>query len=101
MSKHKASITPNEKIRKQKFIMALLKQHFSSDMLNMKKTLNNIKYQTDTELSNKYWNIISANKSSNISWIWEPANHATKIVNDVSYVSMKSGQSLYTETRTC
>ena len=30
-----------------------------------------MKYQTDTELPNEYWNIISANKTSNISWeIW-------------------------------
>ena len=29
---------------------------------NHKKAFNNIKYQTDTELSNEYWNIISANK---------------------------------------
>ena len=35
---------------------------------NHEKTFNNIKYQTDTELSNEYWNIISANKTSNISW---------------------------------
>ena len=27
-----------------------------------------MKYQTDTELSNEYWNIISANKTSNVSW---------------------------------
>ena len=57
-----------KKIRKQKIIMELVKQHFSSDMQNIKKTFNNIKYQTDTELSNKDWNIISANKTSNISW---------------------------------
>ena len=57
-----------KKIRKQKFIMELVKQHFSSDMQNIKKTFNNIKCQTDTELSNKDWNIISANKTSNISW---------------------------------
>ena len=33
-----------------------------------RKTFNSIKYQTDTELPNKYWNIISANKTSNVSW---------------------------------
>ena len=54
-----------KKIRKQKSIMALVKQHLNS---NHKKTFNNIKYQTDTELSNEYWNIISANKTSSISW---------------------------------
>ena len=44
--------------------MPLLKEK----CLNHKKTFNNVKYQTDTELSNEYWNIISANKTSNISW---------------------------------
>ena len=34
---------------------------------NHKKTFNNIKYQTDAELSNEYWNIMSAKKTSNIS----------------------------------
>ena len=36
--------------------------------VNHKKTFNNIKYQTDTELSNEHWNIISANKTLSISW---------------------------------
>ena len=35
---------------------------------NHKKKFSNIKYQTDTEISNKYWNIISTNKTLNISW---------------------------------
>ena len=35
---------------------------------NHKKSFNNIKYQTNTELSNKYWNIMSANKTTNVSW---------------------------------
>ena len=47
--------------------MTLVKQHSSSDMRTIKK-INSIKYQTDTELSNEYWNIISASKTSNISW---------------------------------
>ena len=33
----------------------------------MRTIKNKIKYQTDTELSNEYWNIISANKASNHS----------------------------------
>ena len=58
-----------KKIVKQNFIMALVKQHLNSDMRTIfYETFNNIKYQTDTELSNEYWNIISANKTSNISW---------------------------------
>ena len=57
-----------KKIRKQKFVMVLVKQHIRSDMQTIKRTFNNIKYQTDTELSNEYWNIIAVNKTSNISW---------------------------------
>ena len=56
-----------KKIQKQKFIIALAKQHSRSDMRAI-GTFNYIKYQTDIELSNKYWNIISANKISNTSW---------------------------------
>ena len=41
---------------------------FKLKYTNHKKMFNNIKYQTDTELSNEYWNIISANKTSNVSW---------------------------------
>ena len=48
--------------------MALVKQHLSSDMQNMKKTFITVKYKTDTELSNEYRNIISAKNTSNISW---------------------------------
>ena len=66
MSHTKPSITKTKKIRKQKFILSLVKQHLSSDMRTIKKTFNNIKYQTDTELSNEYWNIKLANKTSNI-----------------------------------
>ena len=53
---YKVSITPNEE------------KAFKRRYANHKKTFNNIKYQTDTELSNEYWNIISANKTSNVSW---------------------------------
>ena len=52
-------------IQKQKFIMAFVKQ---LRYANHKKSFNNIKYQTNTELSNKYWNIMSANKTTNVSW---------------------------------
>ena len=54
----------SQKRRRFENKVALVKQHLSSDMRTIKKTFNNIKYQTDTELSNKYWNIISANKTS-------------------------------------
>ena len=41
---------------------------FYVEQLTVKSSPNNIKYQTDTELSNEYWNIISTNKTSNVSW---------------------------------
>ena len=61
-----------KKIRKQKFIMELVKQYLSTD----KRPIKDIKFQTDIELSKEYWNIISANKTSNISWeILGTTNH--------------------------
>ena len=57
-----------KKIQKQKFIMAFCETAFKRRYANHKKTFNNIKYQTDTELSNEYWNIISASKNSSKSW---------------------------------
>ena len=55
-------------IQKQKFITALVKGHSSSDMWTIKKAFNNIKYQTNTELSNQHRNNISINKTLDISW---------------------------------
>ena len=54
MSYTKQVSDQTKKIQKQKFVMALVKQQSSWDMWTIKKTFNNIKYQTDTELSNKY-----------------------------------------------
>ena len=65
---YKASITPNEESCKTKIYYGVSETAFKLRYANHKKTFNNIKYQTDTELSNEYWNIISANKTSNISW---------------------------------
>ena len=39
-----------------------------SDMGAIKYTFNIIKHQTDTDLLNEYWSIISASKTSNICW---------------------------------
>ena len=44
------------------------KRRKSFRYVNHKKTFNNIKYETDIDLSNEYWNIRSANKTSDISW---------------------------------
>ena len=66
---YKASITPNEENSKTKICYGVSeKSAFKLRYANHKKTFNNIKYHTDTELSNKYWNTISANKTSRISW---------------------------------
>ena len=83
-----------KKIRKQKFIV-ISETVFKLRYANHKKTFNNIKYKTDTELSNEYWNIISAIKLRTCPRkFWEPTNHTTKVLSDVSNVSMKSWQSL-------
>ena len=65
---YKASITPNEENPKTKIYYGVCETAFKRRYANHKKTFNNIKYQTDTELSNEYWNIISANKTLNVSW---------------------------------
>ena len=55
---------------------------FYVEQLTVKSSPNNIKYQTDTELSNEYWNIISASKTSNVSWeilvTQKPYNQSSK-----------------------
>ena len=100
---YKASITPNEENPKTKIIMALVKQHLNSDMRTIKKhsITSNTKliqsYQTNIGILYQQTNIISAYPRK----FWEPTNHTTKILNDVSYVSMKSWQSLCTGMITC
>ena len=65
---YQASITTNEENPKTKIYYGVCETAFKLRYANHKKTFNNIKYQTDAELSNKYQNIVSANKTSNISW---------------------------------
>ena len=65
---YQASITTNEENPKTKIYYGVCETTFKLRYANHKKTFNNIKYQTEAELSNEYWNIISANKTSNISW---------------------------------
>ena len=64
---YKASITPNEENSKTKIYYGVSETAFKLRYANLKKTFNSIKYQSDAELSNEYWNIISTNKTSNIS----------------------------------
>ena len=68
VTNYKASITPNEENPKTKIYYGVCETAFKRRCGNHKKTFSNIKYQTDTELSNEYSNIISAKKSSNVSW---------------------------------
>ena len=58
---YKASITPNEENSKTKIYYGVSKTGFKLRCANYKITLNKTKYQTDTELSNEYWNILSGN----------------------------------------
>ena len=63
-----AIITTIEENPKTKIHYGVCKTAFKFRYANHKKTFNNIKYQTVTEILSKYWNIISTNKTYNISW---------------------------------
>ena len=65
---HKASITPNEENSKTKLYYGVSETAFKLRYAKHEKKFNSIKCQTDTELSDEYRNIISAKKTSNISW---------------------------------
>ena len=65
---YQASITTTEENPKTKIYYGVCETAFKLRYANHKKTFNNIEYQTDTDLSNEYWNIILANQISNISW---------------------------------
>ena len=79
---YQASITTNEENPKTKIYYGVSETAFKLRYTNHKKTLNNVKYRTDAELSNEYWNIISAKKTSNISWeilgTHKSYNHSSK-----------------------
>ena len=91
MSYTKQVLQQTKKIQKQKFLMALAKQHSSSDMRTIRKhsTASNIKliqnYQTNIGI--QYQQTKPRTYPGNF---WEPTNHTTKVLNNVSYVSMKS-----------
>ena len=95
---HKPSIIPNEENPKTKIYYDVSEMAFKLRNAKHKKTLSNIKYQTDTELSNEYWNIISANKTSwEILGTHKPYNQSSK---RCLLFSKKSWQSLCTGTIT-
>ena len=66
MSYTKQVLHQTKKIQQKKLLWRLRKIS-KRRYANHKKIFNNIKYQTDTELSNEYWNI-KANETSNVSW---------------------------------
>ena len=95
-----------KKIRIQKFIMTLViivlvKQRLSSDMQTREKhsITSNTKliqyYQTNIGISSHQTKL-----RTHPGKFWEPTNHTTKVLNDVSYVSIKSWQSFCTKTIT-
>ena len=91
-----------KKIRKQKFIMALVKQHLNSDMRTIKKH----SIASNTKLIQNYQTNIGilyqqTKLRTSLGKFWEPTNHTIKVLNDVSYVSIKSWQSLCTGMITC
>ena len=55
---YKASITPNKENSKTKICYGVSETGFKLRYASYKLTLNNNKYQTDTELSNEYWDIV-------------------------------------------
>ena len=71
--------------------MALVKHHSSSDMRTIKKD----SITSNNELIQNYqMNIGISNQQTKLGTypgkFLEPTNHTTKVLNDVSYVSMKS-----------
>ena len=85
MSYTKQVLHQTKKIHKQKFIMALVKHHSSSDMPTIKKNKLIQNYQTNIGMS------YQQTKLQAYSWkFWEPTNHTTKALRDVSYVSTKA-----------
>ena len=71
--------------------MALVKQHLNSDMRTIKKhsITSNTKliqnYQTNIRILYQQTKL-----QTSPGKFWEPKNHTTKVLDDVSYVSMKS-----------
>ena len=63
---YQASITTNEENPKENYY-DVSQTAFKLRYANHKKKFSNIKYPTDKELSNEYWNIISANKTLKMS----------------------------------
>ena len=82
--------------------MALAKQNLSSDMRTIKKhsIISNTKmiqnYQTNIGILYQQTKL-----GTYPGKLWEPTNHTINVLNDVSYVSLKSRETLCTGTITC
>ena len=90
MSYTKQVSQQTKKIRKQKFIMALVKQHLSSDMRTIKKH----SITSNTKLIHSYQTNIGIlyqqRKLRTYSGKFrEPSNHTAKDLNDVSCLNKK------------
>ena len=99
---YKASITPNEENSKTKIYYGVSETAFKLRYANHKKH----SITSNTKLIQNYQvNIGILYQQTRLraspGKFWEPTNHTTKVLNDVSYVSMKSWQSLCTAMITC
>ena len=65
---YKTTIIPNKENLKTKIDFGVSEAALKLRYANHQKPLNNIKCETDTVISNEYWNIKSANKTSNRSY---------------------------------
>ena len=100
--KNKASITPKEENSKTKIYYGVSETAFKLRYGNHKKhsITSNTKliqnYQTNIGISYQ-WTKLGKYPGK----FWEPTSHTTKVLNDVSYVSMKIWHSVCTGTITC
>ena len=88
---YKASITPNEENSKTKMYYGVSETTFKLRYANHKKH----SITSNTKLIQNYQtNIGTLYQQTKLRTspgkFWEPTNHTTKVLNDVSYVSMKS-----------
>ena len=99
---YEASITPNEANSKTKMYYGVSETAFKFRYANYKK--HSITSNTKL-IENCQTNIGILYQQKKLRTypekFWKSTNHTTKVLNDVSYVSMKNWQSLCTKTITC
>ena len=94
---YKATITPNKENSRIKIYYGVSETAFKLRHASYKKKFNSIKQQTDTELSNEYRNIISANKNSRIKIYYGVSETAFKL-RHVNYKKTFSNIKYQTDT---